>query len=305
MTTDYQRLWDVTAGATDKARAVQSLAKILADEKGRAFISRLDERDAGLCIEILGDVSYSLRSPFLLPQTSRQGIAVHKLKPAEKQASFVTLRKLAGRHGLLPNRMKIAEKIHISDEVLAFNALADLRCGTCEGRPVAVKTMRVTAQDDFMKIRKVSSDATTQDTVSTTLSQRFCKEVVLWSTLSHQNILKLVGVQEDMDKRQLTAVSEWMSRGNIMEFIEDHHVNRLELVRGFTFPATSSLKCGDSCTVQPRVSSTSMTPVSHTGPLKGSVFIHFSIDTLLTFPSRTSSCLTTPLFVPASRTSVL
>jgi len=158
-TKDYRRLWNGIAGATDKAR---SLAEILADKEGRAFISRLDERDAELCIEILGDVSYSLHLPFFLPQTSLQCIAVHNLKPAERQASFVTLRKLAGRHGLLPNRMKITAKINISDEVLVFNVLADLRYGTCEGRPVAVKTMRVTAQDDFAKMRKVSINVSHQ-----------------------------------------------------------------------------------------------------------------------------------------------
>jgi len=49
--------------------------------------------------------------------------------------------------------------------------------------------------------------------------------------LSHQNILKLVGVQEDTKKRQFATVSEWMVGGNIMEFIKGHHANRLELVK--------------------------------------------------------------------------
>ena len=75
--------------------------------------------------------------------------------------------------------------------------------------------------------------------VPTVLSQRFCKEVVLWSTLSHPNILKLVGVQDHAKKRQLTTVSDWMVHGNIMEYIETNHANRLELVRGFAPPTTS------------------------------------------------------------------
>jgi len=37
-----------------------------------------------------------------------------------------------------------------------------------------------------------------------------------------------------MNKGQLITISEWMTRGNIMEFIKENHVNRLELVRGFT-----------------------------------------------------------------------
>ena len=70
--------------------------------------------------------------------------------------------------------------------------------------------------------------------------QRFYKEVILWETLSHPNILKLVGVQEDTGKRQFITVSEWMKHGNIMEYIKNNHANRLELVRDFTFPTASS-----------------------------------------------------------------
>ena len=156
MTKDYQQLWKGSAGATDKAHAVRFLAEILADKEGRAFISHLDDGDAGLCVEILGSVSCSLHLPNSPPQTFRQGIAAYNLESAEKQAFFVTLRKLTGRHGLLPARMRIKERVDVSDEILAFSVLAELRSGTYEGRPVAVKAMRVTAQDDFVKIRKVS-----------------------------------------------------------------------------------------------------------------------------------------------------
>jgi len=40
-----------------------------------------------------------------------------------------------------------------------------------------------------------------------------------------------------MNKGQFTIVSEWMVHGNIMEYTRKNHVNRLELVRGFTVPA--------------------------------------------------------------------
>jgi len=173
-------------------------------------------------------------------QPVRQGIAAeHNLRPAEKQAFFVALRRLAERQGLLPSRMRIAGRIEVSDELLASSGFADLRSGMYRGHLVAIKTLRVTARDDFVKIRKVSINgifAPNWRAVSTTLLQRFCKEVVLWSTLSHRNILKLVGVQEDMKKRQFAIVSEWMSHGNIMEFIENNPANRLDLVRGITFP---------------------------------------------------------------------
>jgi len=69
--------------------------------------------------------------------------------------------------------------------------------------------------------------------VSTILPQKFHREVVLWSTLSHPNVLGLVGVQEDIGKRQLIAVSELMVHGEIMKYISENRANRLELVRDF------------------------------------------------------------------------
>ena len=42
-----------------------------------------------------------------------------------------------------------------------------------------------------------------------------------------------------MGKRQFVTVSEWMVHGTIMEYIENHQSNRLELVRDLAIPAIS------------------------------------------------------------------
>lgn len=135
--------------------------------------------------------------------------------------------------------MIIADKIEVDDKILASGGFADVRRGKYMGQLVAVKTIRidVTTLDDPRKIRKVSISrkfSTTQSTASATFLQQFCKEVVLWNTLSHPNVLKLVGVQGDMGKGQFSTVSEWMEHGNIMQFIKYNHVNRLDLVRILT-----------------------------------------------------------------------
>jgi len=135
--------------------------------------------------------------------------------------------------------MRITEGIVVLDEILDRGGFGDVRSGTYRERFVAIKTLRVSARDDFAKIKKVSTNVGYPGRASTILSQRFFKEVVLWSTLSHPNILKLAGVQEHANERQLTTVSELMAYGNVMEYIENHHVNRLKLVRGFIPPATS------------------------------------------------------------------
>ena len=54
--------------------------------------------------------------------------------------------------------------------------------------------------------------------------------------------MKLVGVYGDMAKGEFATVSEWMKHGNIMDYVKSNHTNRLELVRGFTFPTTFSVK---------------------------------------------------------------
>jgi serine/threonine protein kinase len=165
--------------------------------------------------------------------------------------------------------MIITDKIEASDEILASGGFADIRsttlasggfadvrCGRYMGRLVALKTLKVPEQGDLLKIRKVSINnifPAARDAVSTIILQQFCKEVILWNTISHPNVLKLAGVQGDMEDGQFVTVSEWMAHGNIMEYIKTNHVNRLELVRDFIFPTLPSLKCDNSCAGQLRV----------------------------------------------------
>ena len=62
------------------------------------------------------------------------------------------------------------------------------------------------------------------------ISQRFCREVVVWKTLRHPNVLPLLGVT--MTENRLVVVSEWMANGNINEFVKVNiGVDRLGLVR--------------------------------------------------------------------------
>ena len=59
--------------------------------------------------------------------------------------------------------------------------------------------------------------------------QGFCKEFVTWKTLRHPNVLPLIGVTMTDDR--FAMVSEWMTNGNITQFVTAHwDVNRFELV---------------------------------------------------------------------------
>jgi len=309
MDKNCQQLWQDVASTSDEGKAVRTLAKIVLDKLGRTFILGLERNCAELCMEILDRVSrdpYPLHSCCL--RLFPKGIAEHKLKATEKQVFFVVLRRLAAIHGRLPESMMIMDEIKVSDEVLASGGFADVRTGTYKGCLVAVKTMRIAKQDDLLKIRRVS----VHDILghlrygSDRPSQQFCREVILWNTLSHPNILKLKGVQGDMDRGQLITISEWMTRGNIMEYIRKNQVNRLELVRGPTVPATPFTEVRKQLhgAAQGLSYLHDCAGLTH-GDLKG-VSVSLPRDRFfLTFNRRTSSCPTATLHVPASWTSVL
>jgi len=59
--------------------------------------------------------------------------------------------------------------------------------------------------------------------------QGFCKEFVTWKALHHPNVLPLLGVI--MTEDRFAMVSEWMTNGNVNEFVTAHRdANRFELV---------------------------------------------------------------------------
>ena len=63
----------------------------------------------------------------------------------------------------------------------------------------------------------------------TAIVQRLCKEVVIWKTLRHPNVLPLLGIT--LGDHRFATVSEWMANGNIIQFVKEYRdANRFELV---------------------------------------------------------------------------
>ena len=122
----------------------------------------------------------SVFAPFLPLRWSLQGIAEHSLETVEKNAFFLMLRRLAGLHNLLPDRMVLKGKIEIPDGILASAGFGDVKCGKYKEALVAVKTVRVAPQDDLQKIRKVSTD----ETFSFTRPQPFITSDFTWKSFS-------------------------------------------------------------------------------------------------------------------------
>jgi serine/threonine protein kinase len=48
--------------------------------------------------------------------------------------------------------------------------------------------------------------------------------------LSHPNVLKLVGVPDTLEGGMFSMVSEWMTNGNIVEYVSNNAGNHLKLV---------------------------------------------------------------------------
>ena len=200
--------------------------------------------------------------------------------------------------------MMVTDEIEVEDKILGSGGFADIRRGRYGGHLVAVKTLRIAEQDSLPKIRKVGANSIFSagwDAVLTII-QQFCKEVILWNVLSHPNILKLTGVQGDMEKGQFVTVSEWMAHGTIMQYIKSNSVNRLELVCDFIFPTTSFTKMRQQLHGAAQgLKYLHGANLTH-GDLKG-VSVTSSPDRFLfsTSHRRTSSCPTTSLLVPALR----
>ena len=116
------------------------------------------------------------------------------------------------------------------DAPLYHGGFAEVWKGEHQGREVAVKVIKTYKTSDLVKITKVNLAFRRACTDRLTLTiQKFCKEVMTWKALRHQNVLPLLGVT--MSNSQFSMVSEWMVNGNINEFIKAHRdANRFELV---------------------------------------------------------------------------
>ena len=75
-----------------------------------------------------------------------------------KGTAFGILRRLCGAFEQLPNSCLIGEELKIDDGIpFATRAYADLRKGKWKEEDVVVKHLRFSADDDRVKITKVSS----------------------------------------------------------------------------------------------------------------------------------------------------
>lgn len=149
-----------------------------------------------------------------------------------------TLRQLCASQETLPESCILPIEFKTSAPHHAAGGFADVWKSRYEGRDVAFKTLRSCAKADDATLlrRKVGYDIFSRSQgiadVHLFFQRRFCKEVVLWKSLVHPNVLELVGVcrWDGTPDARLTMVSEWMPNGNIIEYIKCNESYRMQLV---------------------------------------------------------------------------
>ena len=141
------------------------------------------------------------------------------------------MRKLCGTFAVLPSSFTLTPTFD-EREATPFDSGGSsyVYKATFEGRPVAIKTLRVSGTADPRKVHKVSNlhmYATRQPLIPD--PKLLAREVVGWKWLRHDNILPFVGVV--FTPPLVSIVSEQMKNGNIMDFVRSYpKINRMRLV---------------------------------------------------------------------------
>lgn len=100
-------------------------------------------------------------------------------------------------------------------------------CSDAEGLQVAIKTPRGGPPGDLDNIMVFPISAFDH---GFNPLQRFLQEVHVWSKLSHENVLPLLGITTKFDLT-VSIVSPWMERGNAREYVQNKAVDPRPLVR--------------------------------------------------------------------------
>jgi len=184
-------------------------------------------RAPGSCTQLLSIVSRHHPT-----EATLQGLTRHSLDQQTRQSFLIVLIELVKRRRRLPDSIMITEKTMAEENVYTSGGFWDVRRGTLNNSAIAIKTPRITTTTDVEKIREVSWILTFLLSMWFKHSvQRFCREVILWNSLSHPNILKLTGVLGSIDTFNFSTVSEWMTHETIMKYTKTADVDRLQLVR--------------------------------------------------------------------------
>ena len=140
---------------------VELLGTLVDVEGNRKLALNFTDNDAGIVINIIGDV----RSHATLDHASTttytsfgyQALGCGDLHSKLAGRAFCMLRKLAGNTGRLPDSYLVSENddYQVEEPIFACGGFADVRKGKLAEKVVAVKTIRIAQDSNMSRIRKV------------------------------------------------------------------------------------------------------------------------------------------------------
>ncbi|KAF9262815.1 hypothetical protein L218DRAFT_959960 [Marasmius fiardii PR-910] len=136
------------------------------------------------------------------------------------------LNALVKKYYVFPTSFFCDSIIRDGDYPLGGGGFADVYKGFLGSRAVCLKVLRVHTQTDEKKRKK--------------MVENFCQEALIWTQLSHPNVLQLLGVNTTLFKTDFCLVSPWMTNGDIITFLErtpnhDRLQSILEIAAGLEY----------------------------------------------------------------------
>ncbi|KAJ8085074.1 hypothetical protein PM082_003856 [Marasmius tenuissimus] len=114
---------------------------------------------------------------------------------------------LVNKHHILPFSLFVHEVVKEgpSDLAMACGGFADIFKGTYRDKPVCLKVLRI-----YLEAGQHEKDK---------LAEEFYKEALLWTQLTHPNLLPFHGVSTSLFPQCFCLVSPWMDNGDIITFL--------------------------------------------------------------------------------------
>ncbi|KAF8146828.1 kinase-like domain-containing protein [Mycena galopus ATCC 62051] len=135
--------------------------------------------------------------------------------------------KLCEKCDKLPSSLIISGVTQRDEHVSFPGGYGDVFRAMYEGKPVALKYMRMFQDTDQRDIRR-----------------RFCREALVWQRLCHPHIVQLIGIDTESFPPSLCLVSPWMKNGTVNTYLKGKEAiarqrtaNRLlqEIAQGLAF----------------------------------------------------------------------
>ncbi|KAL5500984.1 hypothetical protein ACEPAH_9371 [Sanghuangporus vaninii] len=116
------------------------------------------------------------------------------------------LKSAAENRGILPSNIFLSGVHRVGSSSVHGGGFADVWKGEYEGRPVALKILRIYLFPDKEKVQR-----------------EIGREALVWRRLNHPNVLSFLGIfRDESEPPQLALVSDWMEKGSLDGYLSEN-----------------------------------------------------------------------------------